>query len=503
MLACVAAAAGFLMLRASTDLPYPTFQGSCERLRTSGIGVTSQDWFCQPLSWTVHDAYILSALLMAVGFVLPSVVLAATGRRLTALLPLLLVPATQFTSVLDSNRWWVGSWRTGSIEGKLAMAAVLALPAVVVMLVHRRPGPRRPALPLVTCAAAWVAVALPAAAIVWLTDGMFERHFAALGGGLTSIGMVVPAAIAIALFGALLGTDRRWWPWILVPVAVLVSAGASSAIIIGPERLQDWSRFGAVVPLFAIGFIGSAWRPLAERIGRRIRPVDVQDEMSGAPVTPSAIDPGRLRPTVVLNAVGAGMLLVSLVIFRADPLPDQIGASLPTYLGARSSVADLRTRQLLRQAITDMDGYRSDHGTYRGFDPAAAASLDRELTWQEGLPHGANGPKIPELTMGIVGASSTTARIVAVSPSGTSYCIQHDANGVAYGSAPRISWNTALPSALHQAVAVCGSILWTDAAVRPFPITTMCVGLDRDSGYLICRMVQVIMKQTMERTGPA
>jgi hypothetical protein len=283
---------------------------------------------------------------------------------------------------------------------------------------------------------------------------------------------------------------------------VLMSAGPSGAIIIGPQRLHDWSRFGAVVPLFAIGFIGSAWRPLAERIGRRIRPVDVQDEMSGAPVTPSAIDPGRLRPTVVLNAVGAGMLLVSLVIFRADPLPDQIGTSLPTYLGARSSVEDLRTRELLFQALTDMDKYRSDHGTYRGFDLATAASLDPELTWQEGLPHSPDGPNIPELTMGIVGASSTTARIVAVSVSGTSYCIQHDANGVAYGSAPRIAWNTALPNSLHQAVAACGSAQWTDAALRPFPIATMCSGLDRDSGYLICRMVQVILTQTMERTGP-
>jgi hypothetical protein len=500
VLACVAAAAGFLMLRASTDLPYPNFHGACERLRTSGVGVTPQDWFCRPVSWTTHDAYILSALLMAVGFVLPSVVLAATGRRLTALLPLLLVPATQFTSVLDSNRWWVGSWRTGSLEGKLAMALVLALPAVAVMLVHRERRSPPTAVPLVACAATWVAVALPAAGIVWLTDGMFERHYAVLGGGLSSIGMVVPAAIAIALFGSMLGIDRRWWPWSLVPVALLMSAGPASAIIIGPERLQDWSRFGAVVPLFAIGLIASTWRPLAERIGRRIRPVDIQP-VSDAPA-PLVTDPGRLRPTVVLNAVGAGMLLVSLVIFRADPLPDQIGTSLPTYLGARSSVEDLRTRQLLRQALTDMDAYRSEHGTYQGFDLAAAASLDPELTWQEGLPHSPDGPNIPELTMGIVGASSTTARIVAVSVSGTSICIQRDGNGIAYGSAPRIAWNTALPSALHHAVAACGSTPWTDAALRPFPIATMCADLDRDSGYLLCRMVQVIMTQTAERTGP-
>jgi type II secretory pathway pseudopilin PulG len=280
-----------------------------------------------------------------------------------------------------------------------------------------------------------------------------------------------------------------------------MSAGPSSAITFGPEQLQDWSRFGAVVPLFAIGVIGSMWRPLAARIGRRIRPQEGQ-VVSDLTPAPLVSDPGRLRPTVVLNAVGAGMLLVSLIIFRADPLQEQIGVSLPTYVGVRTSVEDLRTRQLLRQALADMDGYRSEHGTYRGFDLAAAASLDPELTWQEGLPHSAEGPNIPELTMGIVGASSTRAQIVAVSLSGTSICIQRDGNGISYGSSPRIAWNTALPSGVSHAVAACGSTPWTDAALRPFPIAAMCDGLDRDSGYLICRMVQVITTQTMERTGP-
>ena len=495
----IGAAAGFVLMRAGLALPYPAFQGACERLRTSGLTVTTQDWFCQPVSWTAHDAYIVSALLMAVAFVLPCVILAATGRRLTALVPLLLVPATKFQSVIDSNRWWVGSWRTGSLEANLATALVLAAPVVAVMLVRRGDRSTPPAVPLVACAATWVAVALPTAAIVWLTDGMFGRHYAVLGGGLGSVGMVIPAAIVMALFGAMLGADRRWWPWVLVPVALLLSAGPSAAVIIGPEHLMDWSRFGAVVPLFTVGLVCSAWRPIAERIGRRVRP---QDDVSTTAPSPLVTEPGRLRPTVVLSAVGVGLLLVSLVLFRADPLPAQIGASLPTYLGARSSVADLRTRQLLRQALADMDGFRADHGTYRGFDVVAARSVDPALTWQAGLPTRSAGPTIPELTMGIVDASTTAARVVAVSPSGTAFCIQRDAGGIAYGSSPRISLYTAVPSSLRQAVAACGSTRWTDAAVRPFPVRTMCDDVDRESGYLICRMVQVIMTQTMERTGP-
>jgi hypothetical protein len=51
-------------------------------------------------------------------------------------------------------------------------------------------------------------------------------------------------------------------------------------------------------------------------------------------------------------------------------------------------------------------------------------------------------------------------------------------------------------------LAACGSTPWSSAAVRPFPIATMCDGLDPESGYLICRMVQVVMLQTLQRTGP-
>ena len=77
-------------------------------------------------------------------------------------------------------------------------------------------------------------------------------------------------AVGMALFGALLGTDRRWWPWALAPVAVLLSFAPATAALVGPEGLQDWSLFGAVLPLFLVGLVASAWHLLAARATHEI-----------------------------------------------------------------------------------------------------------------------------------------------------------------------------------------------------------------------------------------
>ena len=501
VLVSIVAVAGFVAMRASVELPYPTFHGACERLRASGLPLTPRDWFCQEPSSSIRSVFTAASVLMAAGFVIPCMILAATGRRITALLPLLLVPLTQFQTVLVSDRWWATSWRGGTLEARLLTALLLAAPAAAMMLARRDRRRRPPVVSLVACAAAWTVVGTAGAAVVWISKGMFVRHFEVLGGTFTP-GQLVPGAIAMALFGALLGPDRRWWPWALVPVAFLLSAGPSGAIIVGPEGLQDWSGFGAVVPLFAVGLIATAWRPIAERTTRLLRRragADVSvSTFSSAPVA----DAGRVRPTTVLNALGAGSLLVSLVIFRADPLPAQIGVALPTYLGARTTVADLRTRALLWQALGDMDGYRAKHGSYEGFDARTAAEVDPDLVWQRGLPHGPDGTRAPELTMGIVTASDTTARLVAISPTGAAVCIQRDAAGITYGTADRRSFGTAAPNAARRAVLACGETPWSPAALRPFPVTSMCDGLGREDGYLICRMVQVVLVDTLERTGP-
>lgn len=84
----VLSAAAFLWMRAGSNMPPPQFQGVCDRLHEAGLAIVPQDVFCLPVTWTSRAAYVVASLLVAVGFVLSGVILAASGRRLTAFLPL-------------------------------------------------------------------------------------------------------------------------------------------------------------------------------------------------------------------------------------------------------------------------------------------------------------------------------------------------------------------------------------------------------------------------------
>ena len=72
----VLSAAAFLWMRAGANTPPQQFQGVCGPLREAGLAVVPQDVFCRPMPWTTRVAYVMASLLVAVGFVLPGVVLA-------------------------------------------------------------------------------------------------------------------------------------------------------------------------------------------------------------------------------------------------------------------------------------------------------------------------------------------------------------------------------------------------------------------------------------------
>jgi hypothetical protein len=46
IVAMVAAALEFVALRMDDPLPFPAFEGACERFRASGLRITERDWFC-------------------------------------------------------------------------------------------------------------------------------------------------------------------------------------------------------------------------------------------------------------------------------------------------------------------------------------------------------------------------------------------------------------------------------------------------------------------------
>ncbi|MGZ6544473.1 MAG: hypothetical protein ACXVEI_04090 [Actinomycetota bacterium] len=493
----VLSAAGFVWMRAATPLPYPQFQGLCERLLSGGLSLKPGDTFCDPAPWTSHAAIVAAMLLVAAGFVLACGILAATGRRGTALLPFLAAPAVSFPGILLSDHWWDAHvWPHGTVATGVTTLALMSAPVVAVAVSVRGPRAVRAQPSLVAGVVSGLAVAGAVVAMAYVARAMLAHHFGSLVSGF-SIGSVVPGTIAMAIFGSLLGPDRRWWPWSLVPTAILLSMAPSVALLVGRERLVDWSQFGVVLPLFLIGLVSSIWRPAALRLTRVIGG-DREERSIEAPVIDMAPIPQRqVRPAVVRNAIAVGLLAVSLVIFRGDPLPSQMSSSIPTYLGARTVVEDLRTKLDLRRAMRVMDAYRATHGTYRGFDVSKAAAADPSIHWIHGSPtQGGTGSSTTEVA--IVAATNTEARLAAVSESTNGYCLQRSGDELSYGRASRFGGSDPAQDVIGQAIAACGSTPWSAAAVRRFPVATMCDGLELSSGYLLCRASQALMTTAMQ-----
>jgi len=277
----------FVALHAGRTPPYPTFQGACERLRTSGLTITAQDWFCQPAPWTARAGFLAASLLAATGFALPCAILAAAGRRCWAFVPVIGLAFTAYPELLYANEppWWQGTWPVGTLVGAMVTMLLVALPAAVIVFLRRPPVAPRPRVSLVAAAAATIVCGLGLLPLRSVTDEMFQRHYEAIGGTVGSVSLLWPT-IAMSVFAAILGPERRWWPWSLAPTAFLLSLGASLALIVGPEGLRDWSMFGAVLPLFCVGLLWSAWRPLAVRLtGMMGREAPTRERTTTSPTT--------------------------------------------------------------------------------------------------------------------------------------------------------------------------------------------------------------------------
>jgi hypothetical protein len=337
-----------------------------------------------------------------------------------------------------------------------------------------------------------------AAGILAAAQAAQARHFESVD-GVISTQLILPAAICMGLFGLILGTDRRWWPWSLAPAAFLLSAGPSMALLSGPSRWVDWSPFGYAIPLTAIGFVCSFWTPFSAWLTPRLRRTRPDPETTTLDARESSAG-RRVGRTVALNTIAVGLLSASWIMFVADPLPSNVSASLPTYLGVRVAAQDLRTKLDLRQAVAAMDAYRAAHGTFLGFDAADGVQAAPSLAWTDGVrPYASE--REPYLTMSVISATDRRARVAAVSASGTAFCLERVVGGeLSYGSSSAME--PAVRLALKQAIENCGAAPWTAAAIRPLETERMCDGLDPESGYLLCRMVQVVIADTLSQSKP-
>lgn len=431
------------------------------------------------------------SLLIGLGLAVPGAILAASGRRLSAVLPVALAAAGAWAIVVldgrDGSNQLFGIaetfassggqnsyWRVHTEAAILADVVLVSVPALAVAYVLRPPRRPRPAdLPRHAVWASTITIGAAIAAIrVGWADLPHEQYLSApLDDVAISMGLM-------ALFGSMLGTDRRWWPWALVPAAVLLSLGPATAVMSIPTKLTAFTWFADAVPLAVVGFVASLWRPLATRFARR----SVADAHPGVAETSHP----RVRPVVVLNALAGALLLVSVFAARFDPLGIQIATSLPTYLGARELTQDVRTKTNLSLAIAAMEEYRADHDTYRGFDAAAGESTVPELAWSD-------GPTGEELVVRITEASNTGAQVVARSGSRTVFCAQTSSAGSTYGEAEG--------GRVGLARAACGSTPLTADALRMFDVEGLCVGVDE--AIVLCRSVQRLIRETLATPAPA
>lgn len=453
-----------------------------------------RDWHCRLTETDFLLTYAGGSLLIGLGLAVPGVVLAASGRRLSAVLPVALAAAAAWMIVVLDGRGgsnqlfglaesFAGSsretsfWHLHTEAAILADVALVSVPALAVAFVLRPPGRPRPAdLPRHAAWASTIAIgaAIAVIRVVW-ADLPYERYLSApLDDVAISIGLM-------ALFGSMLGTDRRWWPWALVPMAVLLSLGPATAVMSIPTTYTAFTWFGDALPLTVIGLVASLWRPLATRFARR------RAEPAGAATATArpSVRP-RVRPVVVLNALAGTLLLVSVLAARMDPLPFQISTVLPTYLGARELAQDVRTKTNLSEAVAAMEAYRTEHGTYLGFDASVGETTVPELAWSD-------GPTGEELVVRITEASSTTAQVVARSGSRSVFCAQTLGAGITYGEAGR--------GQVGLARAACGSTPLTSDALRMLDVEGLCVGVD--DAIVLCRSVQRLIRETLATPAPA
>lgn len=499
--ACVGSAAWYVATRIGQPIPGPMFTGLCQRIQDAGLALQPGDWFCRPEPAASHAIYAGASLLVAIGIALPCAILASTGRRVTALLPILAAPVIDtglFIGLWGSTPWLV---RPLSAMGRDAL--LMAAPAAAVAIaVRRRDRSKTPRSSRTALEASVVGSAIIASGIAIEAHRLIFNHYRDLGGDpFGNHWAFVPAALVLWVFGAFLGFDRRWWPWSIGLVAILLSLGPSTALVSPLQHFTTWAPFGEAVPLALIGLAGSAVLPVTGWVERRLarRSASAGDDLDTIQATGSEPPDrrSRFRPVVVLSALAAAALVLSLLMFEGDPLLARVGTNLPTFLGTRALDQDVRAKMDLFDAVTAMDGYRANRGTYSGFDAAMGEKTDPALAWQDGPLVAAEDGSWLVLRVSLDAATKSTARVVALSASGNAFCLQRTKVGLTYGRGVAMSteWGKEAGHTIRAAISDCGSTPWSAAALRPFPMEGMCGGAD--DSYIICRAVQSMLVQIL------
>lgn len=457
---------------------FPTFIGFCNRIKAAGLPFIPSDQVCLPEFWHRWQLnYSATTLLVVAGACLTGVFLAATGRKLTAFLPLVPVllwkASFVFVSHLDQ---WLDQW-PGGLGPHLLGTALVLVPVLVAVICFRNRDPRRNSLGRKRGLQA-AGLLVVATAILWA----FLRYVAArpLGIGWDWVGGDWWATIAcVAIFAALLGTDRRFWPWTLAVVAILLSWGPTFALgtwIESPSLPPSTLFMGVATPLFLLGLIWSGWGPLQCRLERIPASIGTRPQR-------------RFRPVVALNALAVGLIIVAVIAARNDPFAIIESQPMPSYSGERTAVDDVVARRNLWDGLRAMNEYRKRSGTYAGFTVTQGRSLAPDIAWVDPriLPFYLHSGSLfnPVPIPGLVPVTAGhVARLVERSD-GRYWCIQERRGKVTFGrSDPGMGDAAAFASAQSN----CGDRPWTTQALVAPPLPDITYGYSP-----VARMIYVLM----------
>jgi hypothetical protein len=143
----------------------------------------------------------------------------------------------------------------------------------------------------------------------------------------------------------------------------------------------------------------------------------------------------------------------------------------------------------LDEALGVAARYRTDHGSFEGFDAASARQLDSSLLWDDGVP-GKEAMFDSALAVRIVTSTDERVEMVLVQAP-TTYCVRDTPDvaptyGVARSGRPR--------SRALLALETCGAQPWTSELLRPFPIDRFC---DDSPEVVMCRAVQKLFRDVI------
>jgi uncharacterized protein DUF5658 len=216
-----------------------------------------------------------------------------------------------------------GPWPASAWAGALVDLGLVLLPGVVVSL--RMPSRRWPAIADVPTVAAILAVAAAVAAGGWAI-AVIEGY------------LHLQEFLIVAAAGLLIGTARRWWPWL----PILLAAFATGALgwiwepILFPDPNFSFGHAWPYVldrtwPLVAVGLVASAWQPLAWLLRRaKQRPMSLVIAVNllnvgDAVLTALAVSSGgalEANPLVRIAGLPAKVALVGLLtwlLYRRRP----------------------------------------------------------------------------------------------------------------------------------------------------------------------------------------